>query len=82
LNNSITYDTISLLGEGTQRMSQKKIGGYIFRIYLVDHLPYHVHILKGSRELGQFDIENQRPMGSLVLTAPLRKALRKGGYLK
>ncbi len=63
-------------------MSQKKIGGYIFRIYKVDHPPYHVHVLDGNRELGQFDIENQRPMGSLILTAKLRKALKEGGYLK
>jgi len=63
-------------------MSQKKIDGYIFRIYKVDHPPYHVHIFDGNKELGKFDIENQRPMASLVLTAKLRKALGKGGYLK
>ena len=63
-------------------MSQKKIDGYIFRIYKVDHPPYHVHILEGNKELGRFDIENQRPMGSLVLTPSLRNALKKGGYLE
>ncbi|KKT00954.1 MAG: hypothetical protein UV78_C0072G0008 [Parcubacteria group bacterium GW2011_GWA2_43_17] len=63
-------------------MSQKKIDGYLFRIYKVDHPPYHVHVFVGNKELGQFNIENQTPMGSLILNSKLRKALRKGGYLK
>ena len=63
-------------------MSQKIINGYIFRIYKVDHPPYHVHIFKGKKELGRFDIENQRPMDSFVITSKLRKALREGGYSK
>jgi hypothetical protein len=63
-------------------MSQKRIDGYIFRIYKVDHPPYHVHILDGNKELGRFDIVNQKPMGLLFLSAKLRNALKKGGYLK
>ena len=64
-------------------MSEKRINGYIFRIYKVDHPPYHVHIFYGNKELGRFDIENQRPLDSyLILNAKLRNALKKGGYLK
>ena len=50
-------------------MSEKKIGEYIFRIYKVDHPPLPVHVFDNRKELGSFDIENQKPMGSLVLNA-------------
>jgi len=64
-------------------MSEKKIGGFIFRIYKNDHRPYHVHIFKDSKELGRFDIENQKSMDEqLKIEGQLRKALKKGGYLK
>ena len=64
-------------------MSEKKIGGFIFRIYKNDHRPYHVHIIQGDKEIGRFDIENQRSMDErLKITGQLRKALKKGGYLR
>lgn len=63
-------------------MTQKKINGYTFRVHKNDHPPYHVHVLEGDKELGEFDIVNQKPMGFLRLTSKLRNALRKGGYLK
>ena len=64
-------------------MSEKKVGGFIFRTYKNDHRPYHVHIIKGDKELGRFDIEGQGPMDErLKITGQLRKALKRGGYLK
>lgn len=64
-------------------MGDKKVGGFIFRTYKNDHRPYHVHIIQGNKELGRFDIENQRSMDErLEMTGQLRKALRQGGYLK
>ena len=64
-------------------MSEKKIGGFIFRIYKNDHHPYHVHIIKGNKEIGRFDIENKRSMDErLKITGQLRKALKQTGYLK
>ncbi len=63
-------------------MSDKKIGGFIFREYKNDHRPYHVHIFLGQKELGRFDIEGQRSMDErLKIKGQLRKALKKGGYL-
>jgi len=43
-------------------MGTKKIGGFIFRTFIADHHPYHVHIYYEQKELGRFDIENQKPM--------------------
>ncbi len=64
-------------------MPRRKVGGYIFVEYLNDHPPRHVHIFRGRRELGRFDIENQVPMDPrLKLTGPLRRALRRAGYLR
>ncbi len=64
-------------------MSEKKIGGFIFRIYLNDHRPYHVHVFRGSKEIGRFDIENQKSMDKgFKVTGQVRKALKKVGYLK
>ena len=64
-------------------MSEKKIGGFIFRIYMNDHSPYHVHVFRGNKELGRFDIENQRSMDkNFKIEGQVRKALKRGGYLK
>ena len=64
-------------------MSEKKVGGFIFRIYKNDHRPYHVHIIKSNKEIGRFDIENKRSMDErLKITGQLRKALKQAGYLK
>lgn len=64
-------------------MSEKKILGFIFRSYKNDHPPYHVHVFKDKKFLGRFDIVHQRPMDPrLKVEGTLRKALKKGGYLK
>lgn len=48
-----------------------------------NHSPYHVHIYYEQKELGRFDIENQKPMDKkLNITSKLEKALREAGYLK
>jgi hypothetical protein len=61
-------------------MGIKKYAGYIFITYKGDHQPYHVHIRKGKREIGRWDIENQLPMDSFEITTKLMKALIKMGY--
>ena len=65
-------------------MGEKKVGGFIFRMHMNDHRPYHVHILRNNdKELGKFDIENQVSMTrGLKITGQLRKALKQAGYLK
>jgi hypothetical protein len=64
-------------------MSDKKVGGFLFRIYKNDHRPYHTHIFKDGNELGRFDLENQKSMDiGLKIEGPLRKALENAGYLK
>jgi len=64
-------------------MGTKKIGGFIFRTFVSDHRPYHVHIYYEQKELGRFDIENQKPMDKRVkMTNKLEKALSEAGYLK
>lgn len=63
-------------------MGDKKAGGYIFRSYIGDHRPYHVHIRKDGKEIGRWDIEHQRSMDGLVITNALKRALLQLGYLK
>lgn len=62
-------------------MGEKKARGFTFRTYARDHPPNHVHILKGGRRIGRWDIENQRPMDCLVVTKKLRQALEELGYV-
>jgi len=61
-------------------MGRRRLAGYIFITYRGDHRLYHVHIRKGNREIGRWDIENQIPMDSFELTEKLRRALVKLGY--
>lgn len=61
-------------------MGRRRIAGYIFITYKGDHRPYHVHIRKGNREIGRWDIENQVPMDNFEITEKLRRALVKLGY--
>jgi hypothetical protein len=64
-------------------MGIRKAGGYIFKSYVSDHPPLHVHIFDGrGRPVGCWDIENQRPMDEFELTKQLRKALHEAGYLR
>ena len=63
-------------------MSRKRAGGFIFVSYKGDHLPVHVHIEKNGREIGRWDIENQRPLDNFTLTKQLRGALARLGYLR
>jgi hypothetical protein len=62
-------------------MGRKRSGGFIFVTYKGDHPPFHVHIEKGGREIGRWDIENQKPMDNLKIGQKLKNALRKTGYL-
>ena len=62
-------------------MGRKKRGGYVFETYAGDHRPYHVHIYKGDRFIGRFDVENQRPMDG-ELPALVLKYLEELGYKK
>jgi hypothetical protein len=64
---------------------EKKAGGYIFRTYLCDHPPLHVHIFDGqNRPVGRWDIEHQCSMKGedFEVTKQLRKALEQVGYLR
>ena len=64
-------------------MGIKKRRGYIFVNSLGDHSPCHVHVYYKGKELGRFDIENQRSMSrKLEVKGKLKKALRELGYLK
>ena len=64
-------------------MSEKKIGGFIFRTFKNDHYPYHVHVFGNSGFLGRFDMVNKRSLDErLKITGQLRKALKQAGYLK
>jgi hypothetical protein len=63
-------------------MGKKKRGGYIFTSFVGDHPPLHVHISDGKREIGRWDIENQRPMDDFEVTAKMRSALIDLGYMR
>lgn len=62
-------------------MGRKRSGGFIFVAYKGDHPPLHVHILQDGREIGRWDIENQKPMDDLKVSQKLKKALKQVGYL-
>lgn len=64
-------------------MGRKKCGGFVFETYSNDHLPFHVHVFRGTRFLDRFDIQNQRPLDQrLQITQDLRNALRECGYIE
>jgi len=64
-------------------MGIKKCLGYTFITFVADHRPYHVHIYYKGKELGRFDIENQRSMsGRLEIKGKLKRALMQLRYLK
>lgn len=64
-------------------MGRRRVRGYLFVSYVADHRPLHIHIKdEKGREIGRFDIENQRPMDNFELTTKLRRALEEAGYLK
>jgi len=63
-------------------MGRKRHMGFIFITYAGDHPLYHVHILTANgRNIGRFDLEQQRPMDHFELTKRLRKALVDMGYM-
>ena len=43
-----------------------KIGGYLFRMYRIDHLPRHVHVLRDGVQLDRFDVEGWRFMDGKI----------------
>ena len=56
--------------------------GFKLISYVSDHRPYHIHIEYGGKEIGRFDIENQRPMEkAFKITGKLRRILKEEGYL-
>jgi hypothetical protein len=63
-------------------LGRKRAGGLISTTYKGDHRPFHVHIQREGREIGRWDIENQRPFEDFALTRNLREALSRLGYLK
>ena len=63
-------------------MGRKRYMGFIFITYAGDHPPYHVHILTADgRNIGRFDLEQQRPMDDFELTKRPKKALVGMGYM-
>lgn len=62
-------------------MGRKKLRGYVFVSFKGDHRPYHVHIYRGKREIGRWDIENQRPMDSFEMDSNLRSAFTELRYM-
>jgi hypothetical protein len=62
-------------------MSRRRAGGFVFVTYKGDHPPLHVHIEKEGREIGRWDIENQKPMDNLEVSQKLISALKQAGYL-
>jgi hypothetical protein len=61
-------------------VTRKKHGNYELVTYKGDHLPYHVHIRRNGREVGRWDIENQKPMDRFRVTREILDALRASGY--
>jgi hypothetical protein len=59
-------------------IGRKKCAVYTFITYKGGHRPYHVHIRKGRKEIGRWDIENQHPMDEFKVTLKLRKAVKMG----
>lgn len=68
LTSRINYDTLYL-------MSRKKMRGYVFITFKGDHRPYHVHIYKDRKEIGRWDIENQKTMDGFEINNNLKSAL-------
>ena len=59
------------------------IWGFCLLLMLEITPPYHVHILTSSgRNIGRFDIENQRPMDDFEVSQKLKKALIDLGYMR
>jgi len=56
-------------------MSRKKMRGYVFITFKGDHRPYHVHIYKDRKEIGRWDIENQKTMDGFEINNNLKSAL-------
>lgn len=61
---------------------QKKSGDFRFVSYKGDHPPLHVHIEQGDKEIGRWDIENQKPMDHFRVTRRLVAALKNAGYMR
>jgi hypothetical protein len=53
----------------------------VFRSYVGDHPPLHVHIFRQGRQIGRWDIKHQCPLDPFPLTVRLVRALREAGYL-
>jgi hypothetical protein len=62
-------------------LGEKRVRGFVFRSYVGDHPPLHVHVFRKGRQIGRWDIEHQRALDAFPLTATLMRALREAGYL-
>ena len=62
-------------------MTIRKRRGYLIIDYKSDHRPYHVHIFRGEKFIGRYDIENQRQMDNYKMTKTLKKALLEEGLM-
>jgi hypothetical protein len=65
----------------SRHLGEKKVRGFVFRSYVGDHPPLHVHVFWRGREIGRWDIEHQRLLDSFPLTRRLSQALSEAGYL-
>ena len=52
----------------------------MFRWWVGDHGPRHVHILRDGRRIGRWDVGARRPMDPFELTGRLERALKKAGF--
>ena len=64
-------------------MVQRKVGGYIFRMYDNDHPPLHVHVFLDGREVAKYDLENGRflELAAQRHEGRIRRALVRAGLI-
>jgi hypothetical protein len=72
---------VIIYGKNERTLGEKRVRGYVFRTYVGDHPPLHVHVFRKGRQLGRWDIEHQRPLDDLVVNRRLLRALREAEYL-
>jgi hypothetical protein len=62
-------------------VGKQKRAGYIFKTFVGDHLPCHVHVFKDSRLIVKWDLENRRAlegtMNSKILQA-IEELIKEG----
>ena len=72
-----------IICRGSERiLGEKRVRGYVFRTYVGDHSPLHVHVFRNGQLLGRWDIEHRRPLDHLAVNRRLLRALREAEYLR